>query len=190
MLELCLTSGRPTFLRTLEKPVNGHDFLRDGFFVILKSLAGQLTGKMPSQKPTRNDGLVIRAIAKMPLIQFLKWKSKKANIFLIQVPGDSTIPDKLTAYLCVLELSSLFCKTLYFGSASPHKKTIHLAKIPRYHLPQAPHAIAPLAGDFGKLKVKPLILLVLSLLLGVPGFWLTIEGTISRSCYLKRGKKW
>ena len=32
------------------------------------------------------------------------------------------------------------------------------------------------AGDFGKLKVKPLILLVLSLLLGVPGFWLTIEG--------------
>jgi len=38
-----------------------------------------------------------------------------------------------------------------------------------------------LAGDFGKLKVKPLILLVLSLLLGVPGFWLTIEGTIPGS---------
>ena len=31
-------------------------------------------------------------------------------------------------------------------------------------------------GDLGKLKVKPVIFLVLSLLLGIPGFWFTLEG--------------
>lgn len=37
------------------------------------------------------------------------------------------------------------------------------------------------SGDLGKLKVKPVIFLVLSLLLGIPGFWFTLEGWASLS---------
>lgn len=41
-----------------------------------------------------------------------------------------------------------------------------------------PEFHAHTAGDLGKLKVKPLIALVVSLLLAVPGVWFCIEGRV------------